>query len=60
MTFNSADAVPAGATVQMNIYADVLDANDDLAAWEAAYNPSTYLDDHLARQDLGLLRSGEL
>ena len=27
----------------MNIYADVLDANDDLAAWEAAYNPSTYL-----------------
>ena len=43
VTLNSANAIPAGATVQMNIYADVLDANDDLAAWEAAYNPSTYL-----------------
>ena len=44
MTVNSADAIPAdGATVNMNIYADVLDANNDLAAWEAAYNTSTYL-----------------
>ncbi len=44
VTVNSADAIPAdGATVNMNIYADVLDANNDLAAWEAAYNTSTYL-----------------
>jgi probable HAF family extracellular repeat protein/autotransporter-associated beta strand protein len=42
VTFSSADAIPAdGATVVMGIYADVLDANNDLAAWDATYGGQT-------------------